>query len=111
MADRRAFLKVVAGVAAALAGLLAAVPSLISFTSPVFGRRSAQGWVRLGAVDRFEPQLPTKVDFPQTVTDAWVESRTVRTVWIYTEDGTDFNVYNPRCPHLGCSYTWVKELY
>jgi menaquinol-cytochrome c reductase iron-sulfur subunit len=109
MTDRRAFMKRAAAAAAACAALVAGIPALVAFTSPVFARKRANSWVKLGAVDRFEAKVPTKVDFPQLVNDAWVESRAVHTVWIYSDDGQKFNVYNPRCTHLGCSYAWIKE--
>ncbi len=30
-------------------------------------------------------------------------------MWIYTEDGEHFTVYNGRCTHLGCNYALDQE--
>jgi menaquinol-cytochrome c reductase iron-sulfur subunit len=109
MPDRRGFLKLVAGLGGVLTTLLGAVPTLVAFASPAFRRKRAEPWIKLGNVGRFQPDLPVQVEFSQTVTDAWVESRALRSVWVYTADGTSFTVYNPRCTHLGCSYAWVKD--
>jgi len=109
MRDRRAFLKVISTVMGFLATALAGVPALLAWVSPAFRRAGTDAWTKLGPTDRFDLEVPVKVDFAQTVTDAWVESRTVRSVWVYTEDGENFTVYNPRCTHLGCSYAFVKD--
>lgn len=107
--DRRFFLKAAATVAAAVAALLAGIPALRAFVSPVFGRRRPQTWVRLGEAALFDIETPVKVDFVETVSDAWIESRVLRSVWVYTEDGEHFTAYNARCTHLGCSFGFDKE--
>jgi menaquinol-cytochrome c reductase iron-sulfur subunit len=107
--DRRGFLKALAATRALLAAALAAAPALFSFLSPVFRRKPALNWIDLGDVGRFQPEIPTQVDFVQTVADAWIESRNVGTVWVYTDDGSRFIVYDSRCTHLGCTYTWLKD--
>jgi len=109
MPDRRGFLKLVTTVGGFLSAAFAGIPALISFASPAFRRKPPENWIKLGDVSRFAPEVPVKVDFAQTVSDAWVESRAVRSVWVYTEDGEHYTVYNPRCTHLGCTYAWVKE--
>ena len=102
---RRAFLKWATGVAGFLSAFLAGVPAVRAFLSPTFRHKRQEKWIRLGEVDQFEPDLPTKVDFVDSVADAWVETRRLRNVWIYTEDGETFTVYNGRCTHLGCNYS------
>jgi len=109
VSHRREFLKRIAGLGGLVSAALGAFPALVAFMSPVFRRKRAEQWIKLGDTGRFEPGTPLQVEFSQTVTDAWVESRALRSVWVYTDDGTHFTVYNPRCTHLGCSYSWVKE--
>jgi menaquinol-cytochrome c reductase iron-sulfur subunit len=101
---RRTFLKWSTAVSAVVSGLLAVVPALRAFVSPAFQRPEPEGWVKLGEADLFELDVPTKVDFVQTVTDAWVQNRTLRSVWVYTADGKQFTVYSGRCTHLGCGF-------
>ena len=104
--DRRRFLKWVAAAGGFIAAALTAAPALRAFVSPLFVRRRAENWVRLGEASEFDLDTPIKIDFVQTIRDAWVEARAVHHVWAYTEDGETFTVYNGRCPHLGCGYAF-----
>ena len=106
---RRAFLKWATAIGGVASALLAGVPALRAFVSPTFRRKRQENWIRLGEVDQFDPEVPTKVDFVDSVSDAWVEARRLRSVWIYTEDGERFTVYNGRCTHLGCNYFLDEE--
>lgn len=108
-AGRRKFLRWTAGIGSFAAAALAGVPALRAFIAPVFGRPRTTRWVKLGEADLFDLQTPVKVDFAETVDDAWVENRVVRQVWVYTEDGEHFTVYNGRCTHLGCAYGYDKD--
>ena len=109
MQNRRSFLKFASGVGAAVVGLLAGIPALRAFVSPAFKRKTAEKWIKLGDVSTFETGVPVKVDFVDTERDAWVESRVLRNVWLYTEDGEKFTVFSGRCTHLGCSFGFDKE--
>lgn len=106
---RRKFLRWATGVGGFFSALLAGIPALRAFLSPAFRHRRQEKWIRLGDVDQFDPEVPTKVDFVDSVSDAWVETRRLRNVWIYTEDGETFKVYNGRCTHLGCNYFLDEE--
>lgn len=106
---RRAFLRWATGVGGFVSALLAGVPAVRAFLSPTFRHTRQEKWIRLGEVDQFDPEVPTKVDFVDTVNDAWVEGRRLRSVWIHTEDNENFTVYNGRCTHLGCNYSLDAE--
>jgi menaquinol-cytochrome c reductase iron-sulfur subunit len=107
--ERRLFLKWATAVAAGFSGLLVGLPSLRAFLSPGSRRKLTQHWVKLGEVEQMEPGTPIRFDFSETVNDAWVESRVLRGVWIYSEDGKSFTVYNGHCTHLACSYGFDKD--
>lgn len=107
--SRRAFLRWVAAIAGSLAGVLTVAPALRAFAAPLFAAKRPEAWVRLGEASEFELELPTKVDFVQTINDAWVEQRGIHNVWVYTEDGETFTVYNGRCPHLGCGFSFDTD--
>ncbi len=109
MPDRRRFMRLLAGVTGVGAFLLTAFPMLRAFSSPLFRTSRKANWIRLGEVDAIEPGVPSKVDFVQTMSDAWVETRALRNVWVYTEDNEHFTVYNGRCTHLGCSYGYDAQ--
>jgi len=106
---RRAFLRWATGIGGVVSALLAGIPAVRAFLSPTFRHKRQEKWIRLGEVDQFDPETPTKVDFVDSVSDAWVEGRRLRSVWIYTEDGETFTVYNGRCTHLGCNYALDAE--
>lgn len=105
---RRTFLKWCTAASALVSAALAGFPALRAFVSPTFRRPRPETWIKLGEADLFDLDVPTKVDFVQTVTDAWVENRVLRGVWVYTEDGEKFTVYSGRCTHLGCGYGFDK---
>jgi menaquinol-cytochrome c reductase iron-sulfur subunit len=106
---RRRFLAWVTGIGALGSAALAGIPALRAFVSPIFKRPAAGTWIKLGEADLFDPDVPTKVDFSETTTDAWVETRELRSVWVYTTDGEHFTVYSGRCTHLGCSFAYDKD--
>lgn len=101
---RRAFLRWATAFGGLLSAALAGIPAARAFFSPVFRRRRSENWIRLGEAGAFDVEIPVKVDFVDSVSDAWVEARRLRSVWVYTEDGEAFTVYNGRCTHLGCNY-------
>jgi len=105
---RRRFLKWATGVGALGSAILAGLPALRAFIAPIFGRAAPQTWVKLGEADLFDPDVPTKVDVVQTVSDAWVETRELHSVWVVTADGEHFTVFSGRCTHLGCAFAYDK---
>ena len=108
LATRRLFLKWATAVSSLAAAVLAGVPVVRAFISPAFRKPVAKRWVKLGEADLFDVGTPTRVDFAETVEDAWVEQRVLRSVWVYSDDGESFTVYNGRCTHLGCAYRFDK---
>lgn len=106
---RRRVLKWITAIGGFAAACLAGVPSLRAFLSPTFRKPQGTDWVKLGEADQFDLDVPTKVDFVETVTDAWVENRVLRSVWVFTTDGEQFVVYNGRCTHLGCGFGFDKD--
>ena len=108
-AGRRTFLRWATGVSALVSGILAGVPGLRAFISPTFRRAAPEDWIKLGEADLFDVGTPIKIDFVETVNDAWVENRVLRSVWVYTEDGEKFIAYSGRCTHLGCGFGYDKD--
>jgi menaquinol-cytochrome c reductase iron-sulfur subunit len=106
---RRGFLRVVSAAAAALTAAVLAIPSLIAFLGPAFRKPTRRGWLKVAQADLLDIGTPVKVDFAEDVSDAWVQTRALRTVWLYTEDGENFTAYNGTCTHLACSYGFDRE--
>ena len=106
---RRTFLRWATAVGSVLSAALAGIPALRAFLSPAFRTKPREKWVRLGEIDALDVGVPMKVDFVDSVADAWVETRVLRNVWIYSADGQQFTVYSGRCTHLGCSYGFDEK--
>jgi menaquinol-cytochrome c reductase iron-sulfur subunit len=106
---RRAFLRWATAVSALGSLALVGLPALRALFSPAFKRAVPEKWTKLGEAAVFELDIPTKIDFTDTVKDGWMVSRVMRSVWLYTSDGERFVAYNARCTHLGCGYSYDAE--
>jgi len=106
---RRTFFRWATGLGAFVSAALVGVPSVRAFLAPLARKVKRTSWIKLGEADQFEAGAPTRFDFAESVNDAWVETRALRGVWIYTDDNEKFTVYNAHCPHLACSYGFEKE--
>ena len=108
---RRTFLARVSAACAAVTALLVGFPVIRSFVSPTLPKPRPDGWVKVADdIALLDVGVPIRVNFVQAEQDAWVESRTLNGVWLYTEDGEKFKAYNGHCTHLGCSYIYDKNL-
>jgi menaquinol-cytochrome c reductase iron-sulfur subunit len=103
-ATRRRFLTVASAVSAVLAAVAVGAPSLRALLSPVFKQPAKKDWIKVAQADQIDIATPVKVDFTETINDAWVETRALRTVWLTTEDGEKFTAFSGTCTHLGCAF-------
>lgn len=107
---RRSFLKWISGIGAALVGVIIGVPAIRAFVAPTLGKPVADDWIKVADdVALIDTGVPVRVDFVQTLNDAWVETRAFNSVWLYTDDGEKFIAYNGKCTHLGCGYVFDKD--
>jgi Rieske Fe-S protein len=98
------------GVGAALTAIAAGAPAAMAFLSPAHKKPTKKNWIKVvDDVSTLDVGRPIKVDFVEASNDAWVESRALRAVWLYTEDGEKFIAYSGVCTHLGCSFTFDAE--
>ena len=106
---RRTALQWLSAGAAALVGAVVGIPPLVAFLSP--GRRTAgaEQWLKVAEADQVEIGAPVSIVFVEPVNDAWVESRALRNVWLYTDDGERFTCFSGVCPHLGCSFMYEAD--
>ena len=111
---RRTFLKWVSGIGATLMATLIGIPVVSAFLSPALKAPTTKRWRKVvDDVGTLDVGTPVKIDFVEASNDAWVESRTLRTVWLYSEDGKAFTAFSGVCTHLGCSYGFdeAKKVY
>ena len=107
---RRSFLKRVSAIGAVISAGLVSIPVIRAIFSPVGRPPLGTNWVKVADdTALLDIGVPIRVNFVQTVQDAWVETRTLSGVWLYTEDGEKFKAYNGHCTHLGCSFTYDKQ--
>jgi Rieske Fe-S protein len=72
-------------------------------------RQNTSSWIKLGEAGRFFSGEPVKADFTVDIRDAWVQTRSLQSVWVFTEDGETFTLFDSRCTHLGCPYLFDSE--
>jgi menaquinol-cytochrome c reductase iron-sulfur subunit len=109
--ERRGFLRWLSGFGAAVMAVLLGTPVIRAVASPALTQPRVDDWIKVADdIAVIDLGVPVRVNFVQNVTDAWLESRTLNGVWLYTEDGAKFKAYNGHCTHLGCSYIYDKEL-
>jgi menaquinol-cytochrome c reductase iron-sulfur subunit len=107
---RRGFMRVISGAGAAILAALVGVPVIGAFVSPALPKPKVDAWIKVADdTALLDIGVPVRVDFVQTQDDAWVESRALLSVWLYTEDGDVFKAYNGRCTHLGCGYALAED--
>jgi Rieske Fe-S protein len=107
---RRSFMHWVSAGGSALLAVLVGIPVLRAFLSPALQQPKPQSWIKVADdTALLDIGTPIRVDFVQTQDDAWVESRALLSVWLYTEDGDTFKAYNGRCTHLGCGFTLAED--
>ena len=108
--ERRGFLRWIRGIGAAIMAALVGTPALRAFVSPAFTRPRVDNWVKVADdIALLDVGVPMRVNFVQSITDAWLESRTLNGVWLFTDDGEKFIAYNGHCTHLGCAYAYDTD--
>jgi quinol---cytochrome c reductase iron-sulfur subunit, bacillus type len=107
---RRGFLTWVSGACAAVVAAVVGLPTLRAAGFPATAAPAPDNWIKVADdTALLDIGTPVRVDFAQTQNDAWVETRALNSVWLYTEDGDTFKAYNGHCTHLGCSFAFDKD--
>ncbi|MBI3541170.1 MAG: Rieske (2Fe-2S) protein [Deltaproteobacteria bacterium] len=106
--DRREFFKKSIFVLGGLIVAGLAIPAGTYFLSPLW-KKSDEEWIDLGDISQIQPGVPAKLDFVRRQKDGWEVSEGRSSVWIVTQDGNNFDVFDPRCTHLGCPYHWDSQ--
>ena len=108
--ERRGFLHRVSAIGAAISAAFLGIPVVRAFVSPSLPQPVKDSWIKVADdIALLDVGVPTRLNFVQTQQDAWIESRTLNGVWLFTEDGEKFKAYNAHCTHLGCAYVYDKD--
>jgi menaquinol-cytochrome c reductase iron-sulfur subunit len=102
---RREFLAQIIGACAAFMAALLGIPLIGALVAPALKSQEAS-WLTLGSATSFQMGVPTSVSVSVTQTDGWIQTTQVRSVWVVRQPSDEFTVYNGRCTHLGCAYSW-----
>ncbi len=106
---RRDFLaRMVGAVAGAVAALLG-IPGVVFVIGPSQEHTSGD-WVSLGTIDEFPLRKPRLISATVAKQQGWVVEEQEVSVFVSTEDGTDFVAMSDKCTHLGCRVRYVDEI-
>jgi menaquinol-cytochrome c reductase iron-sulfur subunit len=97
----------VGAVVGGMAALLG-VPSAVFLIGPS-QERTAGGWVEVGPVDGIPLNQPTLINATVAKQRGWVVEQQELSVFVSTDDGTDFVALSDRCTHLACRVRFVDE--
>jgi Rieske Fe-S protein len=106
--SRRSLLAQVIGACVAFLTALLGIPAVGATVGPAL-RREETEWLSLGSPDSFQEGVPKAVNLTVASRDGWIETTTVKGVWVVRQPGDQFTVFNGRCTHLGCAYSWQAE--
>ncbi len=103
--SRRKFLSYgIGGIATAIFAALA-YPLAGYAVSPAL-RKQEEHWIAIGSIKDFKPGNPKKVDFSFRKHDGWTLVNQKSNVWVVAKGEGEFNIFSPKCTHLGCAYHW-----
>ncbi len=107
--DRRTFLSYVIAAVGAFITTVAGVPLVGSLILP--GLRPRQpNWVTAGSAADFPIGQPKAATVTVTSKDGWIEQKEAKGIWVVKQSDTSFTVFNGRCVHLGCAYSWQPSM-
>ncbi len=95
----------------AIGGLITAllgVPVVGYFVSPAL-KQEETPWVPVAYARDIPPGVPIMVEYSERIKEGWYRTESRNAAWILTKDAQSYVIYDPRCTHLGCAYTWKPD--
>ena len=102
--SRRKFFKIIIGVFAFLNGLVLGIPYIRAIITKAPLKKLK--WSKVGDVTSLAKMQPTNMAFQMRSTDAYLHQEVTRSVWVIRHSESEYTVYSPICPHLGCHFKW-----
>lgn len=106
--SRRSFLDYGIRAIGTFIAAVVAVPVVGYVISPAFAKKESQR-VQLGLVNDFRADEPKLVEFTMFRKDGWIEVAEKKSAWVVRRGDNQFDVFNPRCTHLGCAFNWEAD--
>jgi len=106
--NRRGLLAQVIGASGAFLAAVLGIPAIGAAIGPALKAEEAT-WLPLGAPDSFQQGVPRSINISVPQTDGWIQTTQVHAVWVVRLAGDQFAVFNGRCTHLGCAYSWQAQ--
>ncbi len=97
---------------AVMGGAIAAgvgVPAIFYIAGPAAEDAGVAEWIRLGAASSVEPGRPTLMKANIERRSGYLTTNEELSVFVTTDNGTEFTVLSNVCTHLGCRVRWVDE--
>lgn len=108
--SRRTFLSYVAAAISAFIGIVLGVPIVGYLAAPLLGAKEQARWVSLGNTEDFQGGSARFAPLTLSRRDGWVEAQEARACWVVPQGDGSFVVFNGRCTHLGCAYSWIDQV-
>jgi menaquinol-cytochrome c reductase iron-sulfur subunit len=105
---RRTFLAQVIGALGAFLAAVVGIPALGAAIGPAL-KADEPTWYPLGQASSYPTGTPTSVSISVPQTDGWIQTTGVHGVWVVRQSDDQFTVFNGRCTHLGCAYSWQTD--
>jgi menaquinol-cytochrome c reductase iron-sulfur subunit len=105
--DRRTFFSYLFAAIAAFITAALAIPLAGAAILPTLRRREVD-WLDAGPVDSFPTGQPRTTQLTLTRRDGWIAVEEPKSIWVIRDNGNDFTVFNARCTHLGCAFSWQE---
>ncbi len=103
--SRRAFMDRAIKAIGAFIGLTLGIPAIGYVISPALQKQENQ-WIHLGRTSQVKAGVPTLFTVTLDKATGWVQAEIEQAYYVYTEDGTNFEVMSNICTHLGCQTHW-----
>lgn len=106
--SRRDFMKMTI---TAIGGIITAavgVPAIAFVIGPAL-QQNTSSWIRLGAVNKVEINIPTLFKATVETQTGWINTQEEVSAYVLTENGQDFVAMSNVCTHLGCRIRWIPD--